>query len=124
MLEKSDLYIKYPYYIGSFEKDKHIDFNIECEPELNIFEEFVIKFVKYKMEIERYKAILDRLKRPEKFNAYYSFEFTHLPILFYEYEEKIKNNTQFNEDDFLLNKNNSTFLEIDWSKFNFYKKEL
>lgn len=124
MLEKSDLYIKYPYYIGSINQDKHIDFNIEFEPELNIFEEFVIKFVKSKLEIERYKAMLYRLKQPKIFNVYYSFYFTYLPILFYEYEEKIKNNTQFNEDDYLLNKDNSTFLGIDWSKFNFYKKEL
>ena len=113
-LEKSEIYNKYPYYIGIISRDKHYDFNIECEPDLNTFENFVDEFIKYK--IQR--------------NEYYYYEFVYLPKLFEIYEIKIKNhsNEQFDENDFLLNKTKHAeelkFENINWDKCNIYEKEL
>ena len=113
-LEKSEIYNKYPYYIGLISRDRHYDFNIECEPDLNAFENFVDEFIKYK--IQR--------------NEYYYYEFVYLPKLFEIYEIKIKNhsNEQFDENDFLLNKTKHAeelkFENINWDKCNIYEKEL
>jgi hypothetical protein len=127
-LEKYDNYQKYDYCIGSVRDNIYIPFDVECAPEIEVFE----SFVQHRMKEEALKS-LELINHDEKFYAYYDLEFKHLPTLFSIYEKRLDFFKSLPDgDNFLYNiskiKNsfnlsyNSKY--INWEEFHFYKKNL
>ena len=128
-LEKYDNYQKYDYCIGSVRDNIYINFDVECAPEIEVFE----SFVQHTMNTMKENSLKSLEINNEKFYAYYDLEFKHLPTLFSIYEKRIYFFKSLPDgDDFLYNitniqnsfdlNYNSEY--INWEEFHFYKKNL
>jgi len=83
-LEKYENYQKYDYCIGSVRDNVYIPYDVECAPEIEVFE----IFVQHRMKEEALKSFAFN-NHDEKFYAYYDLEFKHLPKLFSIYEKRL-----------------------------------
>ena len=132
-LEKNNNCKKYEFCIGSVKDNQYYNFDVECAPELDVFE----SFVRYKMNEYAIKSFEmgSKIEKSYAYYTYYDLQFKHLPNLFSIYE---KRETFFkslnNGDNFLYNitaikitfylRYNYSSEYINWEEFHFYKKNL
>ena len=132
-LEKNNNCKKYEFCIGSVKDNQYCNFDVECAPELDVFE----SFVRYKINEYAIKSFEmgSKIEKSYAYYAYYDLQFKHLPNLFSIYEKRENFFKSLNNgDNFLYNitaikitfylSYNYSSEYINWEEFHFYKKNL